>query len=288
MLQSENKEVKRRFEVDQPWWQEIYYRSDYMALARQWRQNDCVLLCQKHLPKNSTILDLGCGTGHASLTLAQLGYNVVGIDFSEAMVKQAQRNAETMRLQEVATFRQADFVKDTDTLGFYDGLIALGFIAYFDNPIAVLQKMHSLLNDQGIAIVQIWNSKPFADKILSPLYNYCNKWIHPINLSKQIAKCILPRTIVNKFRKPIPPSRQNTVKVTQRRYTPTELDVFARKADFTIIDARGSLFFPDKFFLNDDRKTKWDKQLQAFATKNEFLKTQAVNYVAVLQKGLEY
>ncbi len=35
-----------------------------------------------HVPRNGTILDLGCGEGRNSLYLSQVGYNIVGIDLS--------------------------------------------------------------------------------------------------------------------------------------------------------------------------------------------------------------
>ena len=46
-----------------------------------------------HCPKGSKILDLGCGTGFLSLLLAELGYQVTGIDFSEEMMAEARRKA---------------------------------------------------------------------------------------------------------------------------------------------------------------------------------------------------
>ncbi|MEA3422279.1 MAG: methyltransferase domain-containing protein [Bacillota bacterium] len=34
-------------------------------------------------PKGSRILDVGCGSGNYSIKLAELGYEVVGIDLSQ-------------------------------------------------------------------------------------------------------------------------------------------------------------------------------------------------------------
>ena len=39
------------------------------------------------------VLDTACGTGHHALALAQRGYQVVGVDLSEAMIEQARINA---------------------------------------------------------------------------------------------------------------------------------------------------------------------------------------------------
>ncbi len=40
-----------------------------------------------------SILDIGCGTGSLSLVLAELNHQVIGIDFSEAMIAQAKSKA---------------------------------------------------------------------------------------------------------------------------------------------------------------------------------------------------
>lgn len=286
MLQPEYKKIKEKFESEQYSWQKKYYKHDYGSMTFQWRQDDCISLCQTYLHTNSRILDLGCGSGHASLTLAQLGYNVVGIDFSESMIKQAQRNAEIKNLQETCTFKQADFIKDKQTLGSYDGIIALGFIEYFDDPIAVLRNMHSLLSDQGIAIVQIWNRNTFASRVLLPLYVNYRKLINPIQIIKKIAKFILPKAVVNKLKKPISSSSDHNkhIDVNHCRYTPSEIEIISKKSGFKVIDARGSHFFPQQSFFSDDRIIRWDKQLQNLAADNEFIKTQGINYVVVLRK----
>ena len=44
------------------------------------------------LPTAQTMLDLGCGTGLRCLELARLGFQVCGIDQSEAMLAAARRH----------------------------------------------------------------------------------------------------------------------------------------------------------------------------------------------------
>lgn len=47
------------------------------------------LLLQQHAPGAHSILELGCGTSHHALLLAQKGYEVHGVDVSSEMLKQA-------------------------------------------------------------------------------------------------------------------------------------------------------------------------------------------------------
>ncbi len=49
--------------------------------------------------KEARILDIGCGTGRHSIELAKRGYNVVGIDLSESMLKRAKQKAAEENLQ---------------------------------------------------------------------------------------------------------------------------------------------------------------------------------------------
>jgi len=284
MLQSERTKIIERFESEQQVWEDVYHRGDYDARGFQWRQDGAVFLCQKYLSAGSRILDLGCGCGHASTTLARLGYKVVGADISDAMIAQARRNAEDMNLQENCDFMVADFADSKDTLGSYDGLIALGFIEYFDDPLAVLTNVHDLLHEHGIAVVQIWNRKPLADRFLSPVYRLYRKLIHPVRSLKQIIKFILPESVAEMLGASCDPPKDGAKRTRHIRYTPAELHVLAKKAGFKVVDARGSRFFPKKFFLSDKRKVKWDEQLQRWAADNGFLKKLAVDYVAVLAK----
>ncbi len=45
------------------------------------------------LPKGSSILDVGCGTGRHSVGLAKLGYRMTGVDLSSGMLAEAEKAA---------------------------------------------------------------------------------------------------------------------------------------------------------------------------------------------------
>lgn len=56
-----------------------------------------------------TLLDLGCGTGNDVLRLAQQGFTVIGVDFSDEAVQQGRSKAEKLGLS--AQFVVADMAK---------------------------------------------------------------------------------------------------------------------------------------------------------------------------------
>jgi SAM-dependent methyltransferase len=75
--------------------------SDYSRIAARYDDtrdlpHDQLAICYDRLieagiiPRTGRILDAGCGTGQVSLRLAAIGYQVVGIDVSAAMVSRAQ------------------------------------------------------------------------------------------------------------------------------------------------------------------------------------------------------
>jgi len=57
---------------------------------------------------NTIILDLGCGDGYHSLTLAKDGWNVIGVDYVPLAVRRARRAARKAGLAQQADFMVGD------------------------------------------------------------------------------------------------------------------------------------------------------------------------------------
>lgn len=88
-----------------PWW-EGYFGADYSAL---YPDKDLAsgeveapkIAAALALAPGARVADLGCGNGRHALALARLGYEVVGVDFSPELLKQATaaRDAEGLSVQ---------------------------------------------------------------------------------------------------------------------------------------------------------------------------------------------
>ena len=50
-------------------------------------------LCARFAPDTNRVVDLACGTGNVSFALHRLGYEVTGVDRSEAMLQVAREKA---------------------------------------------------------------------------------------------------------------------------------------------------------------------------------------------------
>lgn len=112
-----------------------------------------------------TVLDMTCGTGSQVFYLHERGYEVMGSDFSPALIEQAQKKAKSQSKD--ITFIDGD-VRDL-YLGQFDAIItifnAIGHLTKLDFEKA-LQNIHRNLNNGGIYIFDIFNLEAITDKVI--------------------------------------------------------------------------------------------------------------------------
>ena len=128
----------------------LYADKDYVA--------ECDLierLIQRYGVKPTcNILDLGCGTGNHSLPLAQRGYEVVGVDRSEAMLHQLRSKTRTN-----ATFRAGD-IRTIDLGKQFDCALmmfaVLGYQLENVDILSALENARKHLRPDGILIFDVW------------------------------------------------------------------------------------------------------------------------------------
>lgn len=102
--------------------------------------------------KAKSALDVGCGSGRYTLTLAQCGVKrIVNIDASSEMINLAKKRAEYIQSPNInLKFICADFA-EFQTEEMFDVVLAIGFFDYVNNPVLVLKKMKALTNHSVIA-----------------------------------------------------------------------------------------------------------------------------------------
>jgi 2-polyprenyl-3-methyl-5-hydroxy-6-metoxy-1,4-benzoquinol methylase len=96
------------------------------------------------LPGPFTVLDVGCGGGRYSLTLARAGAaRVVGVDVSESMIALARRAAQAAGVGERCSFAVSPFL-DFAIQETFDVVVATGYFDYLAKPEGDLARMTSL------------------------------------------------------------------------------------------------------------------------------------------------
>jgi SAM-dependent methyltransferase len=99
--------------------------------------------------EGKSVLDVGCGPGHYSITLAQRGARqVVGLDFADGMLGIAARHAADAGVSERCRFEVGDFLA-YDPPKRFDYVIVMGFMDYMQDPRTVIRKVLSLTGSKA-------------------------------------------------------------------------------------------------------------------------------------------
>lgn len=141
---------------DSPLYEKLYFNRDEEE-ARQ-----LIELLEQTLSFNncSSILDLGCGRGRHSLTLAQQGYQVKGIDLSTEAIKTAEAKANELELDNVE-FEVRDMRNPLPET--FDAIVNLfttfGYFKKDDENALVLDSVVKMLENDGLFVLDYLNAE---------------------------------------------------------------------------------------------------------------------------------
>lgn len=106
---------------------------------------------QAHFPKKApehlSVLDIGTGPGFFSIILAEVGYQVTAVDYTEEMLKQARKNAGT--LAEKITWLRMDAQNLTFPDDAFDVIVTRNLTWNLDYPQKAYQEWHRVLKQCG-------------------------------------------------------------------------------------------------------------------------------------------
>lgn len=140
---------------DSPLYEKLYANRDEYE-ARQLAE-----LIEKIIPRDEypNILDLGCGRGRHSITLAEVGYKVTGVDLSQDAITKAKKKAKARNLSNVI-FAIGDMRAPLPAQ--YDAIVNLfttfGYFEKDDENRKVLQNVAGMLRREGVFIMDFMNA----------------------------------------------------------------------------------------------------------------------------------
>ena len=122
-------------------------------------------LFNKYLPNDANrILDLGVGTGLHAIPLAQMGYDITGLDISKQMVSIAKKKAKKEKLD--INFMAND-IHGWRTNAKFDAIISMwNVIGYIEDLQNTLSWIQTFIKDNGLFIFYHINS----------IYEYIRKY----------------------------------------------------------------------------------------------------------------
>jgi ubiquinone/menaquinone biosynthesis C-methylase UbiE/chorismate mutase len=155
----------RLTEVIAPEYDSVFYGDDCFSRIFTGYERDRLAAFADTIGDRDLALDLGCGTGHASLLLGARFRSVIGFDVSPHMCAYAGRNAERSGSANV------EFVcRDVETgLPFDDASVALVNMNYgvasdfLDFP-ALLKEVHRVLRPGGGVFLSFYNGEAVVQK----------------------------------------------------------------------------------------------------------------------------
>ena len=111
---------------------------------------------------DDTVLECACGTGLLSAVIAPKCRQLTATDFSEKMLKKAEKNCSTFRN---ITYAQADITALSFADGFFDKVVAGNVIHLLDNPLTALGELNRVCKDGGMLIIPTYMNKGAKGKI---------------------------------------------------------------------------------------------------------------------------
>lgn len=119
--------------------------------------NDCVFAnCANHIRSGRIMIDLGCGTGHASLRFGKMFQSVIAVDHSKAMLQMARQKLKDAGLSHVEIINQdvLDFLAARRSFS-ADAIFCIGFLHHLteDGIAQVVSEASRILVPGGSLLV---------------------------------------------------------------------------------------------------------------------------------------
>ena len=142
-------------------WHLLYNRSEFKD-----RLHLFTYYLKKKVPVPAQVLDFGCGSGSMAIQLAKNGYDVLGLDASENMIRSAR---DSQRRQQVHNARFQVCGANSHCAGNekFDAVVCSSVIEYLDKDAELIMMLADSLKHKGVLLV----SAPHKGSLLGKIEN---------------------------------------------------------------------------------------------------------------------
>lgn len=140
----------------------ILYANRNSDEARTFLRN---LINDLKIPTTEKVLDLACGKGRHSVTLNELGYNVLGVDLSENSIAAAKTH-----VAEGLTFcvhDMRDVIPQHQFAAVFNLFTSFGYFENMQDNLQVLNSVNEMLVPNGLLIIDFMNTQKVVQNLVS-------------------------------------------------------------------------------------------------------------------------
>lgn len=127
----------------------------------------------KNLPKGSSILDVGCGSGRFSINATKMGYKVLGIDITPDAIEVCKARAADEKLNDVQ-FKLMDITEKSTTQKFdyvFCPRFVINAIATDERRRSAVRNMYASLEPGGSIFIESFNMLYMGTGPIKPMIN---------------------------------------------------------------------------------------------------------------------
>ncbi len=152
------------------WFESWFDTTYYHSLYKNRDENEAKLFVSKLVhflnPKSGTkVLDLACGKGRHSITLNELGMNVLGVDLSQnSILKATEFENETLKF-DVHDMRES--IENQSFEIIFNLFTSFGYFDDYSDNEKVILAIHSMLQPNGRLVLDFMNSEKVIQNLVT-------------------------------------------------------------------------------------------------------------------------